>query len=161
MKSNMSKPATDLMEYLANRYIEQGRPNWLTWHAPITHDLVAAYELRDASLLSFDGPSVGHLTKEGVEWILRWDDEVQELVKMCEADLAGTSSTNNAWRKLGHAYPGDGGSLTQVIFEVLAPMNPTSGVREPVYELPHETTPSPKEVWALARKCATAVWRSA
>lgn len=60
------------------------------------------------------------------------------------------------WDELGADYPGTG-SCARVIFDVLAPVIPRIQQRSPVYELGHEETPSPMDVWSLAQAIANAL----
>ena len=54
------------------------------------------------------------------------------------------------WKQLGPGYPGDGDSLRRAMFDILAPVDPTIQLRCPCYELGHEETPTPADVWELA-----------
>ena len=66
---------------------------------------------------------------------------------------------NEAWKKLGRGYPDSrNDAVARAIFDVLAPQELKSGVREPIYlEAPEEIRPNPTDVWKLAKECALAV----
>jgi hypothetical protein len=63
------------------------------------------------------------------------------------------------WQSLATGYPGVD-PCTMAAFDVLAPVNASLAERIPIYELPHETTPTPDEVWALADQLVSAVARA-
>lgn len=62
------------------------------------------------------------------------------------------------WDAIGAGYPGTDPTAMRV-FDVLAPVAPLlqERVRLPIYELGHEETPTPAEVWGLAVEIAQAV----
>lgn len=70
--------------------------------------------------------------------------------------------SNYTWDNLGAGYPVDGlcPTTTAAAFNVLAPVYKDSGRRVPLYELGHETTPTPDEVWELAGQVAAAVLKA-
>jgi hypothetical protein len=62
----------------------------------------------------------------------------------------------DAWDTLGTGYPG-GEKKAQIVFNVLAPVLDFMPKRCPIYELGHEETPRPDEVWVLAEKIVEAL----
>lgn len=60
------------------------------------------------------------------------------------------------WDSLGMKYPGSLDHPACAVFDVLAPINYDLKKRLPFYELGHEETPTPIEVWKLSIKCANA-----
>jgi hypothetical protein len=69
---------------------------------------------------------------------------------------APAATRSDEWDKLGVDYPGED-VAARAVFDVLAPVDPEYNRRFAWYELGHETTPEPSEVWDAAQKCAQAV----